>query len=492
MPGEPDAGNKCDGVVCSGLATDCLEAAACDPDTGLCVARPKAPGLACTDDGNPCTLDACDGAGACAHPAGNAGTVCRAAAGPCDVAETCSGDDPSCPVDAFAGIDVECRAAADVCDVAENCSGASADCPADTFAAMTTVCRPATGACDVAESCTGSAAECPADAFAGGSVVCRPAAGVCDVAESCTGSAADCPADAFLGSDVVCRPAASGCDQAESCTGSAAACPTDVTNTCSVCGHKFYDANADGVFGDDEQGIAGWHIDVDGAGGTHSGSTDGSGTYHISGLAAGDYTVCEADPTQASWRQTAPASTCYSIHLPSASTDCTLDFGNLCLGGGGSQGLGFWTNKNGEKVFQASDSGAGALALLDGLNLRNPDGSDFDPTTYAQVSAWLIEGNSPNIAYMLSVQLAAAELNVHFGLVSGGSVVYAPGASSANEDGYVTIDALLAETNTELGSHGLVTASSPYRSYQAALESALDNANGNTSFVRSGPCTFTF
>src|SRR5207249_1851487 len=62
----------------------------------------KANGTACTDDGNVCTRDICNGASAtCTHPAGNAGTVCRAAAGPCDAAETCTGTSTICPANAF-------------------------------------------------------------------------------------------------------------------------------------------------------------------------------------------------------------------------------------------------------------------------------------------------------------------------------------------------------------------------------------------------------
>src|SRR5437867_1826287 len=55
-------------------------------------------GAACTDDGNPCTLDQCSGTSStCQHPAGNAGAVCRAAAGECDLAETCTGSSATCP-----------------------------------------------------------------------------------------------------------------------------------------------------------------------------------------------------------------------------------------------------------------------------------------------------------------------------------------------------------------------------------------------------------
>src|SRR5450432_722719 len=41
--------------------------------------------VTCADDGNPCTTAPSCVAGACVYPAGNAGAVCRAAAGECDV-----------------------------------------------------------------------------------------------------------------------------------------------------------------------------------------------------------------------------------------------------------------------------------------------------------------------------------------------------------------------------------------------------------------------
>src|SRR6185503_4533877 len=63
------------------------------------------------------------------------------------------------------------------------------------FSASTQQCRASAGVCDVAESCTGAAATCPADLFVSSSTVCRSSAGVCDMAESCTGSSAACPTD---------------------------------------------------------------------------------------------------------------------------------------------------------------------------------------------------------------------------------------------------------------------------------------------------------
>src|SRR5439155_1237973 len=81
------------GSVCRAAAGECDLAETCDGVTTACPTDVfKASGTACTADTNPCTLDQCDGASAtCQHPAGNAGAVCRAAVTECDVAETCPG-----------------------------------------------------------------------------------------------------------------------------------------------------------------------------------------------------------------------------------------------------------------------------------------------------------------------------------------------------------------------------------------------------------------
>ncbi|HVV50676.1 MAG TPA: kelch repeat-containing protein, partial [Polyangia bacterium] len=220
--------------------------------SGFCVSG------VCCDSACTGTCGACNLAGhlgtCTAQPSG---TVCRASAGACDVAETCNGSSTSCPADGFASSGTVCRAAADVCDQAETCSGSSATCPADAKKASGTactddgnpctadqcdgthvacqhpagnagaVCRAAAGACDVAETCSGTSSACPADGFAAASTVCRPSAGACDVAETCSGTSAACPADTFLPATTVCRPSAGACDVAESCTGASAACPAD-------------------------------------------------------------------------------------------------------------------------------------------------------------------------------------------------------------------------------------------------------------------------
>src|SRR5207249_6983969 len=73
--------NECDvAETCTGTNTSC-------PTDGF-----QSSTTPCTADDNPCTADTCDGTNTtCQHPPGNAGAVCRAAAGECDVAETCPG-----------------------------------------------------------------------------------------------------------------------------------------------------------------------------------------------------------------------------------------------------------------------------------------------------------------------------------------------------------------------------------------------------------------
>jgi hypothetical protein len=157
-----------------------------------------------------------------------AGTTCRAAAGACDVAESCTGAGALCPADTKVAAGTECRASAGICDVAESCDGAGNDCPANGFVVAGTECRAAVaGGCDVAESCTGAAAACPADVVAVAGTVCRASAGVCDAAETCSGASNSCPADAKVANGTTCRASAGVCDVAETCNGAANDCPAD-------------------------------------------------------------------------------------------------------------------------------------------------------------------------------------------------------------------------------------------------------------------------
>src|SRR5439155_1492042 len=141
-------------TVCRSAADECDVAESCTGTAGACPAdQKKSSGTGCIDDGNPCTLDQCDGAGdPCQHPAGNAGTVCRTSAGVCDVAESCDGASITCPPDGFASASTVCRGAADNCDVAESCTGFTTACPPDLRAPDGTPCNDA-NSCTVSDSC---------------------------------------------------------------------------------------------------------------------------------------------------------------------------------------------------------------------------------------------------------------------------------------------------------------------------------------------------
>src|SRR5438132_6784385 len=117
--------------TCRAAAGDCDlpetctgSSATCPADTG---AR-KASGTACTDDGNACTLDQCNGTSIdCQHPVGNAGAVCRAAGAECDLAETCTGASTTCPTDVKKASGTSCTADTNPCTL-DQCAGTNNTC----------------------------------------------------------------------------------------------------------------------------------------------------------------------------------------------------------------------------------------------------------------------------------------------------------------------------------------------------------------------------
>jgi hypothetical protein len=261
-------------------------------------------------------------------------------------------------------------------------------------------------------------------------------------------------------------------------------------DTFSISGKKFYDANVNGVLDALEVGIPLWQIylnDQDGDFFDSNTTTDLDGDYEFLNLPAGTYDVCEVIPGLApTWVNTTPTLISDIDLDPDDAVD--KNFGNVCLGPGGGHTLGFWSNKNGQKLFVVGTD----LAEMVALNLRNADGSDFNPANYGAFRTWLLGGNAVNMAYMLSVQLAAMKLNVLNGFVDGGAFIYAPGTNSANGFGFATVEDIIDEANTELGLHGLVLADSPFRAYQELLKDVLDDANNNLNFVQESPCAVNY
>ncbi len=260
-----------------------------------------------------------------------------------------------------------------------------------------------------------------------------------------------------------------------------------------VTAHKFYDANVNGV-DDDNLPIQGWEftlagVDINSNVVSRVGITDASGNVTFDKLLAGDYTLAENKPLESGWMATTADAVVFTLQCDSANTNFV--FGNVCLGSGGGLTIGFWSNKNGLKILNAS--GAADLTLLDGLNLRNANGSNFDPATYKAFQSWILNANAVNMAYMLSAQLAAMELNVASKSVSSSSVVYAPGCGNMGaNNNFITIADLMNAANTSLFNYGYTPSGNTNRVMQQCLESCLDNANNNQTFVHTDICPFTF
>jgi hypothetical protein len=245
---------------------------------------------------------------------------------------------------------------------------------------------------------------------------------------------------------------------------------------------KYYDANTNGVEDAGEAELTGWMFNI------HDGINWDRFTPVSMVLDPDTYVLKEYQPFQTNWIQTDPGPSNptreVTITLGDGDTD-SVAFGNVCTGAGGGLTLGFWSNKNGQALYNA--------AALAGLSLRNANGSLFtDASNYSKFRTWILNATATNMAYMLSAQLAAMELNVYTHKVSASSLVYAPGATSANAAGFATVGNLMAEANTELGLHGSTPSGSPYRGYQEALKNALDAANNNQNFAQATPCAFTF
>jgi hypothetical protein len=192
--GDPCAGGPACAHTCNEGADNCF-----DPS-----------GTACADDGNVCTSDSCNGAGACAHPPVSLGTVCRPQAGQCDVAEQCDGTGSPCPPDGFASNGTPCNDG-NACTTGEQCTanvcggGSTISCD-DSNPCTTDGCNMSTGcthdpnsnACDDGLFCNGTDT-CAAKTCSIHSG--NPCSGGPQCANTCNETADNCFATAGTGCD---------------------------------------------------------------------------------------------------------------------------------------------------------------------------------------------------------------------------------------------------------------------------------------------------
>jgi hypothetical protein len=267
--------------------------------------------------------------------------------------------------------------------------------------------------------------------------------------------------------------------------------------TATLCVHKFYDANANGVFDVGDQEINGWQFQLFAGDNllftreTMRCMTADPDTYH----------VVESDSLVSSWVHT--GATNVVVTLAAGETQ-NVWFGNACLGPGGGLTLGFWSNKNGQNLETSAD-----FTFLNTLNIVQANGSlqRFTGSLTNQktkLNTWLLNASATNMANMLSAQLLAMELNVRHSYVSGDARVYVPNLLASNNTkfqrtpalnslGFISINNLMSAANTILIAPGNYTvAAGTLRSYEEVLKTALDNANNNLNFVQPSPCSMSF
>jgi hypothetical protein len=305
----------------------------------------------------------------------------------------------------------------------------------------------------------------------------------------------------------------------------------------TLSGHKFYDANANAI-NDSEGPVAGVMVkititlpgNVEPEAPVYA-TTDDNGDWSYGPIPAGSaYVVEELLPGTGEngsyWVQTAPVadSQGFQSYSGTANADVTgLDFGNICFGpASGGYTLGYWSNKNGEKTMNnggitdvypmfstggslnngcnnANASGMNCdLAFLRRLNLRNtsftvqnPNGDNFDPSSYTAFRTWLLNGNAVSMAYMLSVQLSATSLDVRHGSLKDGQLVDARNVCNTNGTclGIITIGQVRQFANQSLGSYGLTLSGDPARADQELLKNFLDAVNNNRlAFAHDETC----
>lgn len=261
----------------------------------------------------------------------------------------------------------------------------------------------------------------------------------------------------------------------------------DTPDTATVTVRKYYDANANGQHDSGESFIEGWMVAISGEGGY----SDTVFTSWTAEFEPGAYTFTEGTPVESYWMATSATSVDLDLE---AGDEADVLFGNLCLGYGGGHTLGYWSNKNGQKLIDSGD-----LAALGDLSLVDASGNAFNPSSAGDVKTWLLDGTAVNMAYMLSVQATAMTLSVRNEFVDADALVYAPGCGNQGADvtgdgegDFITVGDLLDAAEDALAADGYTPSDDANRAHQECLKDALDDANNNLTFVLASPLSFSF
>ena len=261
----------------------------------------------------------------------------------------------------------------------------------------------------------------------------------------------------------------------------------------TVC--KYYDNNANGSQDAGETNLTGWPFCINPLDGgipalvTQLTANGGCATW--SNLTTpGDYVVTEADANESNWHHSMGGTS--MIMLASGGTE-THSFGNYCLSPSGGLTLGFWSNKNGNKLLTGNANGTGTTLLPAVVTLLNSCALFITRTGHSipstaptpQFRTWLLGATATNMAYMLSAQWAALKLDVNFGFVDG---------NAFDLCSHMTVNNLILAACDSMTGPGnqLTLAGNPSRPGQEMLKNCIDKINNNGDVVPTTPCPYTF
>jgi hypothetical protein len=259
----------------------------------------------------------------------------------------------------------------------------------------------------------------------------------------------------------------------------------------TVCKYFHFDPAVLSV-GSPEQSLSGWPFCLtsitDSALSPVPQSTGSGGCATFGGLTPGEYVVSEADANDTNWFHSSDTS---EIVVVKCGQTATVKFGNYCTSPSGGLTLGFWSNKNGNKILTGNINGTGTgllpavVTLLNTLNLRNANGTDHSfvgANGYADFRNWLLGATATNMAYMLSAQLTALELDVTYKGVDG---------LAFDLCSSMTLNELMNAANTSLGLYGSTPSGNAQRPIQEMYKTCIDAINNNGPVVPVTPCDRT-
>jgi hypothetical protein len=265
----------------------------------------------------------------------------------------------------------------------------------------------------------------------------------------------------------------------------------------TISGLKYYDVNHNGQFDPGETPLPNWAIDwTDTVSGTEL--TNSSGLFEVKNLVEDTYTFTE-EQGPAGWVQTGNtvdetsssfgseailnANKTYTVELGEGGDVSGLNFGNVCeIKNSNGLTLGFWSNKNGEKILAANDPAW--RSLLNASNLRNAKGAAYTvpggsfATAYKDFRTWLLNATATNMSYMLSAQLATTELDVAYNKLNGKDLVQDP-----DGDGWKSINHVIEDAIKFLGGHPNTTAAGADRNLAEAYKNIFDGLNNNNQTI---------